>query len=176
MRALCRQTRVYTLNQPGRWKAILPNALYSPKCLEGVFCKVELSLLLGVCGLFFLDDLQSLDHLEGEAHYATLLALVLEVDCLVIVVDEDLRHKLAVVVEPLRPLWDIFVLYLFRLLAHRHALLSSEALVRPGGPKDRSRAVGAVLRGCVTRPPAKGADPKGPKAGSMVRQEVSDLL
>jgi hypothetical protein len=29
-----------------------------------VFCKVGLSLLLGVCGLFFLDDLQSLDHLE----------------------------------------------------------------------------------------------------------------
>jgi hypothetical protein len=27
MRALCRQTRVYTLNQTGRWQAILPNAL-----------------------------------------------------------------------------------------------------------------------------------------------------
>jgi DDE superfamily endonuclease len=55
-------------------------------------------------------------------------------------------------------------------------LRDSEALVRAGGPKDRSRAVGVVLRGCVTRPPAKGADPKGPEAGSMVRQEVSDLL
>src|SRR5215207_2654218 len=125
MRALCRQTRVYTLNQPGRWKAILPNALYSPKCLEGVFCKVELSLLLGVCGLFFLDDLQSLDHLEGEAHDAAVLALVLEVDCLVIVVNENLRHEPAAVVESLRPLWDIFVLHLLGLFAHPRLLLPS---------------------------------------------------
>ena len=55
-------------------------------------------------------------------------------------------------------------------------LRDSEALVRAGGPKDRSRAVGAVLRGCVTRPPAKGADPKGRKAGGMVREGASDLL
>ena len=45
-----------------------------------------------------------------------------------------------------------------------------------GDPKNRSGAVGVVLRGCVTRPPAKGADPTGSKAGGMVRQEVSDHL
>src|SRR5215218_1993014 len=66
---------------------------YSPKCLSGQSCEVELSLLLGVCGLFFLDYLKALYHLEGEAHYAALLALVLEVDGLVVVVDEHLRHK-----------------------------------------------------------------------------------
>ena len=82
-------------------------------------------LLLRVCGgLIFLYYLQALDLLEGEAHYAALLTLVLEVDGLVIVLDEDLRHKPAVVVEPLCPLWDIFVLYLLGLLAHPHALLS----------------------------------------------------
>src|SRR5215208_830847 len=72
---------------------------YSPECVEGEFCEVRLSLPLGVCGVFFLDDLQALDHLEGEAHYAALLALVIEVDGLVIVVDDDLLHKPAVVVE-----------------------------------------------------------------------------
>src|SRR5918998_756171 len=81
-------------------------------------------LLLGVCGLFFLDYLKALDLLEGEAHYATLLALVLEVDGLIVIVDEDLLDKPAVVVEPLRPLRDIFVLYLLGLLAHRRVLLS----------------------------------------------------
>src|SRR5215211_224875 len=75
--------------------------------------------------LFFLDDLQAFDHLEGEAHYAALLALVLEVDRLVIVVDEDLRHKPAVVVEALCPLWDGLVLHLLGLLAHRRMLLPS---------------------------------------------------
>jgi hypothetical protein len=55
------------------------------------FCEVGLSLLLGACGLFFLYYLQTLDHLEGETHYAAVLTLVLEVDCLVVVVDEDLR-------------------------------------------------------------------------------------
>jgi hypothetical protein len=40
--------------------------------------------------LFILDDLKSLDHLEGVAHYAALLALVLDVDGLLVVVDEDL--------------------------------------------------------------------------------------
>src|ERR671912_368465 len=99
---------------------------YSPNDIKGVFCEVGLSLLLlGVCGLFLLYYLQSLDHLEGQAHYATLLALVLDVDGLLVMVDEDLRHKPAVVVESLRPLWDILVLYLFRLLAHPRVLLSS---------------------------------------------------
>src|SRR5687768_1737591 len=75
------------------------------------FSGVRLVLLMRVCGfLFVLDDLQALDHLEGEAHYAALLALVLEVDGLVIVVDEDLLDEPAVVVEALRPLRDIFVL------------------------------------------------------------------
>src|SRR5215207_10497745 len=98
---------------------------------EGVFCEVGLSLLLRVCGLFFLHDLKSLDHLEGEAHYAALLALVLDVDGLLIVVDEYLRHKTAVVVEPLRPLGDILVLYLLGLLAHPHALLPSTVSFYP---------------------------------------------
>jgi hypothetical protein len=80
-------------------------------------------LLLGVRGLLFLYYLQTFDHLEAEAHYAALLALVLEVDCLLVTVDENLRHNPAVVVEPLCPLWDIFV-YLLGLLAHPHALLS----------------------------------------------------
>src|SRR5215211_5129306 len=50
---------------------------------------------------FLFDYLQTLDHLEGEAHYAAVLALVLEVDGFVVVVDEDLRHKPVAVVEPL---------------------------------------------------------------------------
>jgi hypothetical protein len=37
----------------------------------------------------------------------SLLALVLDVDSLLVIVDEDLRHKPAVVVESLRPLRDI---------------------------------------------------------------------
>src|SRR5918992_2562970 len=94
-------------------------------------CEVGLSLLLGVCGLFFLDYLQALDHLEGEAHYAALLTLVLEVDGLFVIVDEDLRHKPAVVVESLRPLRDILVLYLFGLLAHWRLLLPSIMFLYP---------------------------------------------
>jgi hypothetical protein len=47
-------------------------------------------LLLGVCSLFFLGYLQAFDLLEGEAHYAAVLALVLEVDGLLVIVDEDL--------------------------------------------------------------------------------------
>jgi hypothetical protein len=61
------------------------------------------SLLLRVCGLFFLYYLQSLDHLEGEAHYAALLALVLDEDGLIVVVDEYLGEHPAVVVEALDP-------------------------------------------------------------------------
>ena len=74
---------------------------------------------------FVFDDLQSLDHLEGEAHYAAILALVLEVDGLVVMVDEDLLDKPAVVVEALSLLWDGLVLHLSGLLAHRCVLLSS---------------------------------------------------
>jgi hypothetical protein len=81
------------------------------------------SLLLRVCRLFFLHDLQALDHLEGEAHYAALLALVLEIDGLLIVVDEDLRRKPAVVVEALSPLWDGLVLHPASLLHHPSVLL-----------------------------------------------------
>src|SRR5829696_476083 len=76
-------------------------------------------LLMRIWGfLFFLDDLQSFDLIEGEAHDATVLALVLKVDCLVVVVDEDLRRNPAAVVEPLCPLRDVFVHYLLGLLAH----------------------------------------------------------
>jgi hypothetical protein len=46
-------------------------------------------------------------------------------------VDEDLRHKPAVVVEPLCPLWDIFVLYLLGLLAHPRMLLPSIEFLYP---------------------------------------------
>ena len=42
--------------------------------------------------MFILDDLQAFDLLEGEAHYAAVLALVLEVDGLVVMVDEDLAQ------------------------------------------------------------------------------------
>src|SRR5215208_6689669 len=83
------------------------------------FSEVSLVLLRRVCGfLFFLYYLKALDHLEGEAHDAALLALVLEVDGLLVVVDEDLRHNPAAVVEPLCPLRDVFVHYLLGLLAH----------------------------------------------------------
>src|SRR5215204_3184152 len=93
--------------------------------LTSGFSGVGLALLRRVFVLSSLFDyLQALDHLEGEAYYAAVLALVLEVDGLVVVVDEDLRHKPAAVVEPLGPLRDLFVLYLSGLLAHGHDLLS----------------------------------------------------
>jgi hypothetical protein len=76
-------------------------------------------LLMGIWGFpFFLDGLQALDHLEGEAHYAALLTLVLEVDGLVVVVDEHLGEKPTVVVESLGPPRDILVLHPSGLLAH----------------------------------------------------------
>src|SRR5215208_5385196 len=88
-------------------------------CLIREFLEVGFVLLRRVCCfLFFLDDLQSFDLLEGEAHDAAVLALVLEVDGLVVVVDEDLRRNPAAVVEPLCPLGDVFVLYPLGLLAH----------------------------------------------------------
>src|SRR5215213_1997474 len=82
---------------------------------------------------FLFDNLQALEHLEGEAHYAALLAPVLEVDGLLVVVDEDLRHKPAVVVEPLRPLGDGLVFHLSGLLAHRRSLLPSTVSFYPEG-------------------------------------------
>jgi hypothetical protein len=91
----------------------------------------SLLLHLRVCGVFFFDYLQALDHLEGEAHYAALLALVLDVDCLVVMVDEYLRHNPAVVVEALGPLRDILVLYLFGLLASPRLLLPSTMFLYP---------------------------------------------
>src|SRR5215218_7232346 len=88
--------------------------------------------------LFFLDDLQTFDLLEGEAHYAAVLALVLEVDRLLVVVDEDLRRNPAAVVEPLGPLGDVFVHYPLGFLAHpRFAhprlLLASLVFLYPKG-------------------------------------------
>jgi hypothetical protein len=56
---------------------------------------------------------------------------VLEVDGLVVVVDEDLRHKPAAVVEALRPLRDGLVLYPAGLLAHPRVLLSSIVFLYP---------------------------------------------
>src|SRR5215212_6010263 len=86
------------------------------------FSEVRLVLLRRVCGLlFFLYYLQTFDLLEGEAHDAAVLALVLEVDGLLVVVDHDLRRHPAAVVEPLCPLGDVFVLYPLGLLAHPFA-------------------------------------------------------
>src|SRR5215218_9455965 len=84
------------------------------------FSDVGLVLLRRVCCFpFFLDYRKTFELLEGEAHYAAVLALVLEVDCLLVVVDEDLRRNPAAVVEPLCPLGDVFVVhYLLGLLAH----------------------------------------------------------
>src|ERR687897_2271157 len=81
--------------------------------------------------LFILDDLQAFDLLEGEAHYAAVLALVLEVDGLIVMVDEDLRRNPAAVVEPLCPLGDVFVLYPLGLLAHPRLLLPSLVFLYP---------------------------------------------
>src|SRR5215204_3937279 len=95
-------------------------------CLSREFSDVRLLLLRRVCGLlFFLYYLQAFELLEGEAHDAAVLALVLEVEGLLVVVDEHLRRHPAAVVEPLRPLGDVFVHYLLSLLAHARLLLSS---------------------------------------------------
>src|SRR5215218_7479691 len=96
------------------------------------FLEVGLVLLRRGCGfLFFLYHLQAFDLLEGEAHDAAVLALVLEVDCLLVVVDHDLRGHPAAVVEPLCPLWDVFVHYPLGLLAHPRLLLSSLTFLYP---------------------------------------------
>src|SRR5215212_5272844 len=114
---------------PNRGGAMLP---FTPEptlcelCLIREFSDVRLVLLRRVCGLlFFLYSLQAFDLLEGEAHDAAVLALVLEVDGLLVVVDEDLRGHPAAVVKPLCPLRDVFVLYLLGLLAHPRLLLPS---------------------------------------------------
>ena len=101
-------------------------------CLIREFLEVRLVLLMRVCGLLFLlDYLQAFDLLEGEAHYAAVLALVLKVDGLVVVVDEDLRRHPAAVVEPLCPLRDVFVLYPLGLLAYSRLLLPSLVFLYP---------------------------------------------
>src|SRR5215204_3998425 len=116
-------------------------------CLIREFLEVRLVLLRRVCGLlFFLDYLQAFDLLEGEAHYAAVLALVLEVDCLLVVVDEDLRGHPAAVIEPLRPLWDIFVHYLLGLLAHPFApSLANVSLPRRGSIYSSERGFSRLL-------------------------------
>src|SRR5215212_7074694 len=92
------------------------------------FSEVRLVLLRRVFVLrgvfvlsFVFDDLQALDHLEGEAHHAALLAQVLYVDGLVVVVDKHLVERPGVVVEALGPLGHGLVPYLACLLAHAHA-------------------------------------------------------
>src|SRR5215213_9503211 len=72
--------------------------------------------LVGRVPVFFLDYLQAFDLLEGEAHYAALLALVLEVQRFIVVVDEHLGEDSLVVIESLSPLWDSLALYLALLL------------------------------------------------------------
>jgi hypothetical protein len=52
----------------------------------------------------------------GEAHYAVVLAPEFEIESLIIVVDESLGEEPLVVVEPLCPFRDGFVLYLAYLL------------------------------------------------------------
>ena len=60
---------------------------------------------------FFLHYLQTFDHLEGEAHYAAILAPALELYGLIVVVDESFGEEPLVVVEPLGPLGDGLVLW-----------------------------------------------------------------
>src|SRR5215207_7255883 len=72
---------------------------------------------------FVFDDLQAIEHLEGEAHNAVILAQVLEVDGVVVVVDEHLVEHPAIVVKTLSPLGHGLMPYLARLLGHRRGLL-----------------------------------------------------
>src|SRR5215203_3761675 len=96
------------------------------------FSDVGLVLLRRVCCfLFFLYYLQTFDLLECEAHYAAVLALVLEVDGLLVVVDHDLRGNPAAVVEPVGRLGDVFVHYLLSLRAHARLHRSSIVFVLP---------------------------------------------
>src|SRR5215212_8231623 len=85
--------------------------------------------------VLFLNHLQALEHLEAEAYYAAFLALVLDVDGLVVVVEEYLGEDPLVVVEPFCPLGDGLVLYLARLLSHQlRFLLLSVMFFTPTGP------------------------------------------
>src|SRR5215210_5789504 len=77
-----------------------------------------IGMLVLLSFLLLFHHLQALEHLEGEAHDAAFLSLVLEGDGLVVVVDEDLLDEPAVVVEALRPLGHGLVAYLAGLLAH----------------------------------------------------------
>src|SRR5215213_2118897 len=115
-------------------------------CLIREFSDVRLLLLRRVCGLlFFLYSLQTFDLLEGVAHDAAVLALVLEVDCLLVVVDHDLRGHPAAVVEPLCPLGDVFVHYLLGLLAHPFApCLASVSLPQRGSIYSSERGLETV--------------------------------
>src|SRR5215216_3217177 len=100
--------------------------------LTSGFSGVRLALLRRVFVLSFLFDyLQALDHLEGKAHHAVLLAQVLDVDGLLVVVDEHLVEVPTVVVETLCPLGHGLVPYLARLLAHLRFLLIPLTLCYP---------------------------------------------
>src|ERR671911_2491487 len=71
---------------------------------------------------------------RGPILYARWLFLRSEVRILVsflVIVDEDLRHKPAVVVEALRPLWDGLVLHPASLLRHPSILLPSIIYLYP---------------------------------------------
>ena len=59
-----------------------------------------------------------MEHLKREAHHAAVLAPDLEEESLTVMVDERFGEEPLVVVKPLGPLRDGFVLYLARLLAH----------------------------------------------------------
>src|SRR5215217_4636495 len=118
-RVTCKAPLAHLEGGSGRSEAPPTAILQDTHSLEGAFCEVGLSLLLRVCRLFFLYDLQALEHLEGEAHYAAVLALVLEVDGFIVVVDESLGEDSLVVIETLSPLRDSFALYLALLLPAR---------------------------------------------------------
>ena len=66
---------------------------------------------------------EGFEHLKRKPHYATLSALVLDLESLVVVVDEYLGDEPLVVVEPLGPLRDGLIVYLTRLLTHSTVLL-----------------------------------------------------
>src|SRR5215217_7243574 len=93
---------------------------------------------LRVFVLFLFDDLKALDHLEGEAHHAVILAQVLHVDGLLVVVDEHLVEVPAVVVEALSPLGHGLVSYLARLVGHLRGLLIPLTLYLPKESKPYS--------------------------------------
>src|SRR5215203_4820648 len=126
-----------------------------------------IGMLVLLSFLLLFHHLQALDHLEGEAHHAAFLSLVLDVDGLIVVVDEDLGEHPTVVVEALSPLWDGPVAYLAGLLAHRFApSLDSVSLPRRGSvyptvkvleplfTEVRGRGIpgSSLARSCIDRP------------------------